>query len=84
VERAALSLATPLLVSSWCAASRTIRNCCWPWFISSPPRSASPVTLPRENAVMEMNEFKVKLLKHFKKVNLETYVFSVALTFSLS
>ena len=46
----------PCLVPSWCGASRTMRDCCWPRDISSPPRAAAHTTLPRRKAGMKLNE----------------------------
>ena len=38
----------PCMVPSWCGASRTIRDCCWPWGILSPPRTAALLPSPEE------------------------------------
>jgi len=60
----------PCLVPSFCGASRTIWDCCWPWGIPSPPTAATPVTLPRGNVGMKMNEMN----KHFTSFRLFTGV----------
>ena len=46
-----------LLGPSWCEASRTVRDCCWLWGISSRPRAAAPAALPGGKADMKMNDF---------------------------
>ena len=46
----------PCLFPSCCGANRTIRKFLKPWGISSPPRAAVPVTLPRGKAGMKIND----------------------------
>jgi len=57
----------PCLVSSWCGASRTVRNCWKPWSTSSPPRSAAPATLLREKADVKVNEMRQDFYKNHNK-----------------
>jgi len=44
----------PCFVPSWCRASRTVWDFCWPWRMSSPPMSTGPATFP-EGADRRMN-----------------------------
>jgi len=44
------------LVPSWGGASRTTKNCCWPWGVSSRPGAAAPVILPKGKAGVKMNK----------------------------
>ena len=45
----------PCLVPSWCRASRTIWDFCWPWGISSPPMATGLATLARGKTGTKMN-----------------------------
>ena len=52
----------PCLVPSWCGASRTIWNFCWPWGISSLPTAVtSAISLEKKRHENEWNEYHLRL-----------------------